>query len=74
MGQIIVLLILTVLLVIIIVGVFMEQALVDLKTATDALTLKVASLPTQADHTAEVQAATVAVTAATDALNQKFPG
>lgn len=71
--QVIVLLLLTLLIVVIILGVNMIEALAALKVATDRLTAKVNSLPTQADHTAEVQAATDAVNSASDALDVKFP-
>ena len=71
--QIIIVLLITNLIVSIIKGVFMNEALAALKASIEALNTKIDSLPTVEDHTAEINEATAAVSAATKKLNQKFP-
>ena len=71
--QIIIVLLITNLIVSIIKGVFMNEALAALKASIEALNTKIDSLPTVEYHTAEINEATAAVSAATKKLNQKFP-
>jgi predicted PurR-regulated permease PerM len=74
MEQVIVLTLLTVLVLILItLGVFMEQAINNLLTALNELQTVISNIPNQVDYSAQIQGTTDALVEITKTLKEKFP-